>query len=173
MPTIVSHPAIPLALVIGLSPELNTNLLVAGVICSVLPDIDVVGFGFGIHYGGLFGHRGFTHSLFFAVVIAGLFTWMLLGKGGPNPWITFLFLFVCSASHGLLDAMTNGGLGISFFSPFSNQRYFLKWRPIDVSPIGIYGFFSDGGLHVLRSELQWVWLPSTILGIVLYVFRRV
>jgi hypothetical protein len=36
------------------------------VFCSVLPDIDVVGFRFGIHYADLWGHRGMTHSLLFA-----------------------------------------------------------------------------------------------------------
>jgi hypothetical protein len=34
-------------------------------------------------------------------------------------------LFLATAGHGLLDAMTNGGLGLAFFSPFDNHRYFL------------------------------------------------
>jgi len=38
--------------------------------------------------------------------------------------------------------MTKGGLGVAFFSPFDNSRYFLPWRPIRVSPIAIHRFFS-------------------------------
>ena len=36
-----------------------------GAACSVIPDLDVVGFRFGIRYGDFLGHRGFTHSLVF------------------------------------------------------------------------------------------------------------
>ena len=42
---------------------------VLAVICSVLPDIDVVGFRLGIHYQDLWGHRGMTHSLLFAAIM--------------------------------------------------------------------------------------------------------
>ena len=44
-------------------PEIPKRVWVAGALCSVLLDIDVIGFRFGIHYG----HRGFTHSLAFAL----------------------------------------------------------------------------------------------------------
>lgn len=33
--------------------------------------------------------------------------------------------------------LTDGGLGVAFFSPFDNKRYFLPWRPIRVSPISV------------------------------------
>ena len=46
---------------------------------------------------------------------------------------TFAFLFLCTMSHALLDALTDGGLGVAFFSPFSNERYFFPWTPIRVS----------------------------------------
>jgi membrane-bound metal-dependent hydrolase YbcI (DUF457 family) len=38
---------------------------------SLLPDVDALGFQFGIHYGSAFGHRGATHS--FAYVGSTLF----------------------------------------------------------------------------------------------------
>ena len=63
-----------------------------------------------------------------------------------------------TASHGILDALTDGGLGIAFFSPFDTHRYFFPWRPIQVSPIGP-GFFSARGVRVLASELRWIWIP--------------
>ncbi|MHC4365405.1 MAG: metal-dependent hydrolase, partial [Planctomycetota bacterium] len=67
--------------------------------------------------------------------------------------------FVASASHGVLDALTDGGLGIALFSPFDTGRYFFPWRPLRVSPIGIDAFFRYGGLEALASDIVWVWLP--------------
>ncbi|HEX7809721.1 MAG TPA: metal-dependent hydrolase, partial [Thermoanaerobaculia bacterium] len=55
-------------------------------------------------------------------------------------------------------------LGVAFFSPFSNVRYFFPWRPIRVSPIGPR-FFSARGLATLQSELLWVWLPCVTLAL--------
>src|SRR5215831_16139702 len=39
---------------------------------SVLPDIDVIGSFNGVEYGSLLGHRGLTHSLAFAAIVAGI-----------------------------------------------------------------------------------------------------
>jgi len=71
---------------------------------------------------------------------------------------------VVTASHGLLDALTDGGLGVAFLAPFSGERFFFPWQPIEVSPIGLRRFLSGRGLEVLRSELLWVWLPSILLA---------
>jgi inner membrane protein len=116
---------------------------IMGIACSVLPDLDVIGFRFGIHYSDFWGHRGFTHSLIFAVILAGL-TAVAIPQRAFETHRRFLFVYIslATASHGLLDAMTNGGLGVAFFSPFDNRRYFLPWRPIRVSPIGISRFFT-------------------------------
>ena len=113
-----------------------------GALCSVLPDMDVVGFRFGIRYGDFWGHRGFMHSLVFAALLAGAivtlgFRELTLGLNHLSLWVYF---FLATASHGLLDAMTDGGLGVAFFSPFDNHRYFLPWTPIRVSPIGVGRF---------------------------------
>lgn len=75
----------------------------------------------------------------------------------------FVYLFLCAASHGVLDALTDGGLGVAFFSPFDTSRYFFTARPVAVSPIGINAFFSEDAFHVLASEVKWIWLP-TIAG---------
>ena len=77
----------------------------------------------------------------------------------------FLVLFLSTVSHGLLDAVTDGGLGIAFFSPISNHRYFFPWHPIAVSPLSIDRFLSGRGISVLKSELIWIWFPFLSLGI--------
>lgn len=69
--------------------------------------------------------------------------------------------------------MTNGGLGIAFFAPFDDTRYFFRWRPIEVSPIGIRAFFTGGrSLDVIMSELRWLWVPVSVWLLGLIMFRR-
>src|SRR5919199_3494691 len=84
------------------------------ILCSILPDADVIGFAFGIEYGDVFGHRGLTHSLLFALLI-GCLVVLLAFKDvtlfSKKWWTLSVFFFVVTASHGVLDAMTNGGLG--------------------------------------------------------------
>ena len=141
-----------------------------GVIASILPDVDVAAFRFGIPYGSLFGHRGFTHSIFFAVLVGVVFA--LSSKiGRERRRAVFCFTAFAAISHGLLDALTNGGLGVGFFAPFSSQRYFFPADWIEVSPIGA-GFFSSRGLTVLRSELLVVWLPCLALGLLGFALRQ-
>ena len=88
--------------------------------------------------------------------------------GSLSVWA---FFFLATASHGFLDAMTDGGLGVAFFSPFDDTRYFLPLTPIRVSPIGISRFFTARGFAVIRSELLWIWLPTALLIAVLCVSR--
>jgi inner membrane protein len=64
----------------------------------------------------------------------------------------------------VLDAMTNGGLGVAFFSPLNAQRYFFSYRPIQVSPIGIGHFFNGRGLSILMSEVLWIWWPALVFA---------
>ena len=73
--------------------------------------------------------------------------------------------------HGARVALTDGGLGVAFFAPFSARRYFFPWRPIEVSPIGL-GFFSERGLQVFEGELVWVWLPSLALVAAVWALRK-
>jgi len=155
-------------------PGIPKRFWVAGALCSVLPDLDVLGFGLGIHYGDPLGHRGLTHSLPFAAALAGLVTFTVFREGVPGLSRTALFgyLFLATASHGLLDAMTDGGLGVAFFAPFSNARYFLPWTPIRVSPIGVSRFFTDRALAVLKSEFVWIWIPAMLLALVGWGVRK-
>jgi len=162
--SVLSHPAVPL----GLSPHfgLPRSAIAAGVVLSVLPDVDSLGLHLGIPYGAPLGHRGLTHSIAFATLsaAAGLGLLRAASRREGRVAAVFGYLFLCAVSHGLLDGMTDGGLGVAYFAPFSNARYFLPWRPIRVSPLSISGFFSARGVHILQSELVWIWAPSALLA---------
>jgi inner membrane protein len=155
-------------------PEIPKRVWAMGALCAAIPDVDVIGFALGVDYGDPFGHRGFTHSLFFAALLALAMVGLVFARGAPHLSRSSLwwYFFLATASHGFLDAMTNGGLGVAFFAPFDNSRYFLPWTPIQVSPIGITNFIADGGLSVFPSEFLWIWLPSALLAAIALLARR-
>jgi inner membrane protein len=173
MATPFSHLAVPLALTAALGPDLvPPGLMILAIACALLPDLDALGLWLGIPYEHPFGHRGFTHSLPFSAVLAGAGS-LLAPAVGAQPAVAFWVLLVSAASHGVLDAMTNGGLGIAFFSPFSHRRHFLPWRVIEVSPLRPSALFSRRGLCVLRSEMRWVWIPCLVLALAGMALRGV
>jgi inner membrane protein len=110
----------------------------------------------------------FFAALLATVVLAVAFR----GRGweGRRRAVWF-FLFLATASHGVLDAMTDGGSGVAFWAPFDDTRYFLPWRPIPVSPIG-RRFFTERGAAVLQAELLLVWLPGAVFAAVCAWARR-
>jgi inner membrane protein len=104
--------------------------------------------------------------------ITGIAVSFFVRDSKRDRWKLALLLFVIMASHGLLDAMTDGGLGVAFFSPFDRTRYFFGWRPIHVSPVAAHRFFSSRGLTILWSEIRSVWAPALLIGALLYIWRR-
>ncbi len=177
MPTIFSHSIAAVALgTCCPTRRMPLRFWALAAVCAALPDADVIGFGLGIRYGDLLGHRGLTHSLFFALAVGFLVVVLFfrnLDPGSGEWWILVAYFFIVTASHGVLDAMTNGGLGVAFFSPFSNERYFFLWQPIEVSPLSVGSFLSSRGAEVIISEIKWVWIPSGLVVLTAYLFRRV
>lgn len=172
MATPLSHLAVPLALGVALGPDIvPPGVLALALVCATLPDIDALGLWLGIPYEHPMGHRGLTHSLPFAVALAGVGTLLALNLGA-GPGSTFGVLLVSAASHGLLDALTSGGLGVALCSPFSHRRVFLPWRVIEVSPLRPSALFSRRSLRVLRSEMCWVWGPCGVLALAGMALRR-
>lgn len=147
----------------------NKLLLFLAIGSAIIPDFDVLAFKFGIDYSHPFGHRGFTHSILFAVLWSVLLSF-LFGKNRKLIFVAVLFL--STISHGILDAMTSGGKGIGFFIPFDNSRYFFPFRGIKVSPIGIEKFFSEWGINVILSELKYLGIPCFIVLAILFFIRK-
>ncbi|PYS98159.1 MAG: hydrolase [Acidobacteria bacterium] len=172
MPTIFSHAIF--ASSVGSAFRLEhdrARFWILTAICAMLPDADVISFAFGVSYGSMFGHRGITHSIIFAVTI-GILVSVLFYPGREIPkWKLALYFGLVTATHPFLDMFTNGGRGVALLAPFSGERFFFPWRPIEVSPIGL-DFFSDRGFGVIASEIIWIWVPSAIIFVVASLVRR-
>ncbi|PTM07292.1 MAG: metal-dependent hydrolase [Bacteroidetes bacterium] len=166
MASIFGHAVVGFTLTKLLSNK-NLKLLSCLAIAStILPDIDVLAFNFGIPYEHSFGHRGFTHSILFAIHWATLLMFIF---GEQNKKLWWLVIFLCTVSHGVLDAMTSGGRGVGFFIPFYNERFFFPFREIVVSPIGIGKFFSEWGMKVIFSEFKYILIPCFLILLVKFL----
>jgi inner membrane protein len=166
MPTAISHSLV--AVVFGkiFSKSTGVKFWVLSIICAILPDIDVIMFSFGIPYEHMYGHRGFSHSILFALLISLIIVLVGFREIKQNSklwWSVVVYFFLIGLSHDILDAITSGGQGVGFFIPFDSTRYFFPFRPIRVSPFSIIRFFGSEGQRILVSELVWIWIPAIIL----------
>ena len=174
MPTVFSHAVAAVALVAAFpAAAVPRRVALVGAACAMAPDLDVIGFPFGVPYESLLGHRGLTHSIAFAAALAGLASLAIRSRLGPSArrGLVWLYLFLATLSHAGLDAFTDGGLGVAFFSPFDLTRYLSPITPIPASPIGGH-FFSERGWRVLGAEFCWVWLPSAAFAAAAWGIRR-
>ncbi|MCL2590751.1 MAG: metal-dependent hydrolase [Betaproteobacteria bacterium] len=173
MSSLLTHPAPVLALGVALGlRRIPVRLFIVTVIFSLLPDFDTIGFHFGISYGSWLGHRGFSHSLLFALV-CGAFGILVAPTLKASRCLSGALIFLAVASHIALDALTNGGLGVAAFWPFSDTRYFFPWQPIQVSPLSLKTFFTtQKGFRVIVSELCWVWLPLMLIAFTCRPFMK-
>ena len=177
MPTIMTHSVVALcAGCVYNRRDVSKRFWILAIVAAVMPDLDVIGYQYlYIPYGHVLGHRGFFHSPCFAAlfsVVAVSIVFREVRILSRRWWAYVLFFFIVGASHGLMDAMTNGGRGIALLSPFSNNRYFLPWTPIEVSPLTVRRFLSPRGLTVMKSEILWIWAPLAAVVIIGWIVRN-
>ena len=172
MPTVFSHPAPVLALAALLGGRVSTRMLLFGILCAVLPDADVIGFRFGISYADAFGHRGFSHSLAFALLmgcagfgVAPLFLRgsRLMGFTGrvlalrPNPVLLRLAPYPGFAvrpqgapvATGALRHALRIALGMGSVSGCHSRRLVFREEPYachppEITPIPLWRIFQNG-----------------------------
>lgn len=174
MPTVFTHAAV--AVIAGkafIKQPLSRWFWLLAAACAVIPDADVIAYSFGATRGSMFAHRGFTHSIFFAILLgftAALCARKFLRVNLPLPKLAAFFA-LATVSHPLLDMLTNGGSGVALFAPFTNERFAFPWRPVEVSPIGLR-FFSDRGWTVIESEFVWLWLPSIAVLMLTVIIKK-
>lgn len=129
MPTLITHALVGAAAAATVAGgNASTRFWVLSVACSVLPDADIVGFALGVAYHHMFGHRGFFHSFGFAILLALTIVLVFFPQEPvlSKRWaILTAYFFLIAASHGVLDALTNGGLGIALLA-FRQLQVFLS-----------------------------------------------
>ncbi|MCH8330049.1 MAG: metal-dependent hydrolase [Bacteroidetes bacterium] len=101
-----------------------------GAICGTIPDLDVLGILFLNNVAQQAElHRGFSHSILFAIIAAPLVGWIIsrIYKQGPGwkPWS--LLTFWCVVTHPILDAFTT--YGTQLFWPLQDR---VAWNTIFV-----------------------------------------
>jgi inner membrane protein len=158
MATLYTHAAVGLALGnVGLARRMPTLFWVLAGLLPIVPDLDAFS---DAPYGSALGHRGFTHSLGFAILIGSIAAAATFRRFKVNVWALACLFSVVTATHGLLDALTDGGEGIAFFWPASDHR-FGPWGPIHVADIADE-LPNPWRSRAIRTELLWVWLPMSL-----------
>jgi inner membrane protein len=182
MPSFVAHGLIGASLGAALHRRpFNWRYWFVVLFLPVMPDLDVGLMTFGVPYEHMFGHRGIMHSLPFALLVGfGVVTWVFseVKRGSRAWWLWGTFFTALTASHGLLDMLTNGGHGIALLAPFSGERYFFpeRWQVIEVSPFDWRMLVSRRGLTpwgkaILLSEFKYAIGPALAIGSVLLAGR--
>lgn len=90
MATVFGHAC--LALGIGYvqnKTKLNWLIVRSMIYCSLIPDLDVLAFKFGIPYESVWGHRGFSHSLVFGIFLGLVVTAIINLKSRDRSFFLF------------------------------------------------------------------------------------
>ncbi|BCA56261.1 hypothetical protein W02_34010 [Nitrospira sp. KM1] len=159
----ITHAVMAATIAAGMHiPKQAVRYWVLAVFCAEFPDIDVVGFWLNIPYEHWLGHRGITHSIIFAVVFSwGVTHWLVQWTDAEYSRV-WLLLFLSTISHTVLDAMTDGGLGVALFAPLNTTRYFFPIHPVRVTPLEPSRAVGPAGMAALLSEVIWVWIPCLV-----------
>jgi membrane-bound metal-dependent hydrolase YbcI (DUF457 family) len=159
MPTPISHAAVGFAIAAWTQQRPPTRRVCAvAAACAAVPDID--------YFGWPLAHRGFTHSLAFAVVGAAAATFIFFR--GPQ-WTQqrariALILGLALLSHACLDALSTYSFGVEFFAPFSPQRFRFVWTPLGDPTGGLTGQLVQEALVVLLPAVLLGWLGFKVRG---------
>ena len=175
MPSIFTHPLIGLAAAKMLPIRYKTKRFWAlSFLCPFIPDWDGIGFYLGLPHEHFFGHRGFTHSIFFAAILGIVIVAVFFRGGGifskRNTLLAIYFASI-TLSHGILDALTNTSNGVAFFSPIISTRYSFGFTPIESSPLSPAEFFGQAGYNVILNEIAVIWIPLATIVIVASIAR--
>jgi inner membrane protein len=165
VPTIFTHALLPLIGAAALPQlRLSKRLVAAGMAAAVIPDLDVLtGPLFQIPHTHDFGHRGASHTLLFALLLASV-AMLRAGALRAPPLTAFLFLALATVSHSLADMLTQGGKGIMILWPLEDARFKFLLHPIEASPVGMKAFETGVIWQVLLSETLWLLLPAALVA---------
>ena len=170
MATFITHPlfGVGAAYAISQPQQLSRRFLTLSTFCQWIPDIDVFTYLTPIAETHPFGHRGMTHSVLFAFVLALLVVRVFYRQFTLSRWRYWglhLWFFLITLSHGLLDALVDTRLGVAFLWPVDTQRYLFQWRPLLDNSIDISMLTSAHFWYAQLIELQFISFLLAILFI--------
>lgn len=110
-----------------LGKKIGQRAMLYGAIAASLPDIDFIAGFFLNAADNLLAHRGFTHSILFALIMSLFLGWFfgrkhLVSNTSKTEW--FVFIAVEMLVHLFLDMFNAYGVGL--FEPFSHLRISLN-----------------------------------------------
>lgn len=115
-----------------LGRKVGNKAMLYGAIAGTIPDLDVLSGHFVDIVTATEWHRGFSHSIFFAVLFAPIFGW-LISKIERKSQATFqdwtMLMFWGLFTHPILDAFTTWGTQL--FWPFDTRLAFQSIFVID------------------------------------------
>ncbi|MDP4198198.1 MAG: metal-dependent hydrolase [Bacteroidota bacterium] len=159
MPTVISHSIVGMGIAQWPRFVKGRRLLFASIILAALPDTDTILMGIFGH-DSIFRHRGILHSVFFAIVSAGITVWLFRHKqwiSHDAVWKLFAVLFLIAFSHPLLDGYSTGGyIGVAYLAPFDNTRYVLG-DLLPLAPLGPAKLLSERGISLFLAEAGMLW----------------
>ena len=140
----ITHAIVPLAAFVAFGPRpLPTKLMGVAMVAAMVPDLDfLMGPLFGVTRESIYSHRGFSHSLFFAIGF-GAFAAAWYRQLGVRPLTAFVVCATAMASHGVVDMMTDSGKPVAYLWPLTSSRMFADWRPLPGSSLQQLSFLEE------------------------------
>jgi len=164
MPSLLGHAAAGLAITTAFhGDKLPRRTWALAAFCAMAPDLDWFVSLLDMHRGHVLNHRGAAHSFFAAGLIATA-VFLLAFRKEQRRGAVWLCLTIAAVSHGILDALTSGGVGVALFMPFSETRWACLWQPGKVAPLPLGREHTWHFLHSLWTELFWIGFPALVLA---------
>ncbi|MBN1343262.1 MAG: metal-dependent hydrolase [Phycisphaerae bacterium] len=112
----------------GFRHKLGRGATLMGAIGGLLPDLDIF-LGWMDPWWTWQYHRHFTHSIFFAPLLAAPLAWLFWRRHGRQHFALWLLCaYLALATHPFLDLLTT--YGTQLLAPFSDTRFGLDWIAI-------------------------------------------
>lgn len=167
MPLAIAHAILGASIVTTMrfgSPYGQSRKAIAlGALLAVCPDFDVL-LLWG--WGGNDWHRGFSHSLAFAVA-TGLLAWAFMAVYKVREAI----MYICAVlSHPLTDGIFSKGRDdIAFLWPFSTERFSIGILPYFDFP---WSLKADSVLNFLRYFIEYSLIELVVFSPLLVLCYR-
>lgn len=163
MPSVITHAFIGAGgAALAYDSETPKRFFYFSLICSILPDADLIMHMFGYGFNDFLGHNGFFHSLLFAFFLSFTTSFIFFRINGflsKSWWKYFIYFLLLLSSHTLLDAMIKNDPGTVLLWPYDDAKMLLPQTPLEPSPLGIKDFLGGQGWIALKSELYYIWAP--------------